>query len=198
MGKSSKSQELSNVDVVVLALFFLGGDTEAVDTEDIAMKANQLAPGRFTWTKHPDQVNLEHVRVRLSDAKNNNEDGRVDGGGPAGWHLTAEGTRWARAQRGRLASSLDERKRVDQQSKRRLHLEKTRILGLPAWRKFSSGQSVGRREAEAVFRLNDYVRGPRRRLLIDRVASLLLHDEQLGSFATQMATLASEGQEGSE
>lgn len=33
-------QELSNVEVVVLAAYVLGGDQTPVDTEDVAMKAN--------------------------------------------------------------------------------------------------------------------------------------------------------------
>ena len=42
---------LSNHEIVTLALYLLGGDTQYVDTEDIAVKANEVAPGRFTWRR---------------------------------------------------------------------------------------------------------------------------------------------------
>ena len=47
-------------------MYLLGGETRRVDTEDIAVKANELAPGRFAWKKYPDQINLEaHSSVPL-------------------------------------------------------------------------------------------------------------------------------------
>jgi len=39
----------ANREIVTLAVYLLGGDAHWVDTEDIAKKANELAPGRFTW-----------------------------------------------------------------------------------------------------------------------------------------------------
>ena len=39
---------LSNHEIVTLAVYLLGGDTQHVDTEAIAVKVNELAPGRFT------------------------------------------------------------------------------------------------------------------------------------------------------
>jgi hypothetical protein len=60
---------LSNHEIVTLAVYLLGGDTQYLDTEDIAVKANEIAPGRFTWRKYSDQINIENVRAFLSDAK---------------------------------------------------------------------------------------------------------------------------------
>ena len=60
---------LSNHEIVTLAVYLLGGDTQYVDTEDAAVKANELAPGRFTWRKYRDQINIENVRTFLSDAE---------------------------------------------------------------------------------------------------------------------------------
>jgi hypothetical protein len=53
--KSYKTREqkgLSNHEIVTLAVYLLGGDTQHVDTEDIAVKANEIAPRRFTWRLH--------------------------------------------------------------------------------------------------------------------------------------------------
>ena len=41
------AKRLNNQEIVTLSVFLLGGDTALIDTEDIAVKANELAPGRF-------------------------------------------------------------------------------------------------------------------------------------------------------
>ena len=40
-----------------------------VDTEDIAVKANELAPGKFTWIRYRDQINIHVIKTHLWDAK---------------------------------------------------------------------------------------------------------------------------------
>lgn len=59
----------SNHEIVTLAVYLLGGEAKVIDTEDVAVKANEIAPGRFTWRKFPEQINIENVRTFLSDAK---------------------------------------------------------------------------------------------------------------------------------
>ncbi|MFZ2068557.1 MAG: hypothetical protein WAV27_21505, partial [Xanthobacteraceae bacterium] len=56
---------LANHEVVVLATYLAGGRTSYTDTEDIAVKANEIAPGRFAWRKYKEQINIETVRKRL-------------------------------------------------------------------------------------------------------------------------------------
>src|SRR5689334_18326851 len=63
--------KLSQAEIVSLAVYRLGGAQRAVDTEDVAVEAHRIAPGRFSWKKYPDQINLELIRVFLSDAKKN-------------------------------------------------------------------------------------------------------------------------------
>jgi hypothetical protein len=60
---------LSNIEIVALAAYLLGGESRYVDTEDIAVKANELAPGRFTWVKYPEQINIHAIKTHLWDAK---------------------------------------------------------------------------------------------------------------------------------
>jgi hypothetical protein len=196
-GATKTSRELSNVEVVVLAVYVLGGDQTPVDTEDAAMKANELAPGRFNWLKYPDQVNLEHVRVRLSEAKQPKHGSLLTGGGPKGWHLTPAGAAWAsrnihRAAAGSAGKDLMDR---DQTLRRRLRNEEVRIRGLPACTKFMAGEGVSLREAEAVFRVSEYVQGDRRKQLVDRGRSLFIHDEELSPFVEAMAKIVMKGGE---
>ena len=51
----------SQAEMVTLAVYRLGGAQRAVDTEDVAVEAHKLAPGRFSWRKYPDQINLELI-----------------------------------------------------------------------------------------------------------------------------------------
>jgi hypothetical protein len=184
------TQELSNVEIVILSAYVLGGDQVPVDTEDVAMKANELAPGRFTWRKYPEQVDLEPVRKRLSDALSSEHGGLLAGGVTRGWYLTPAGVAWASQNIHRAASGSASRERVDRDLKRRRRNEQVRMKDLSAWAKFATGQDVSRREAEAVFRVSEYVRGFRRQQLIDRGRTLFQEDKELGPFVEAMAEIA--------
>lgn len=187
MSSAGQSQELTNIKLVVLALWVLGGDAGPVGTEDVAMKAHELAPGRFSWRKYPEQVSLEHVRVYLSDAKKPKYGTLVGGDGTRGWHLTSSGTRWAAARGATITSGMAGRDRVDRDAEERRRLERIRLAGLPAHTKYLQGSTVHIREAEAVFRINEYVNPARKKLLVDRMCSLFDLDEQLGQFVEDMA-----------
>src|SRR5256885_16251843 len=43
---------LANHELVVLAAYLAGSASGYSDTEDIAIKANTIAPGRFAWRKY--------------------------------------------------------------------------------------------------------------------------------------------------
>ena len=103
-GESLTSQSTAP-EVAAVALFLLGGATNVIDTEDIAVKAHAIAPGRFAWRKYPDLVNLELVRVALSDARKRENGALVSGKGKSGWSLTPAGARWCEAQAKSLLGS---------------------------------------------------------------------------------------------
>src|SRR5262249_50821616 len=87
---------LTNPQIVTLAVYLLGGDRSTVDTEDVAVMAKELAPGRFTWRRHKAQINLELIRVYLSDAKKVAHGVLLRGSGNSGWALTARGLAFAK------------------------------------------------------------------------------------------------------
>jgi hypothetical protein len=58
-----KAKTLSNHEIVTLAVYLLGGDSKRIDTEDVAVKSNELAPGRFTWRKYADHFAQVFRRV---------------------------------------------------------------------------------------------------------------------------------------
>lgn len=179
---------MTNVELVVLALFDCGGASGRVDTEDVAIRASQLAPGRFSWKKHPQMVNLEHVRVRLSDAKRDAHGRLAGGSGAHGWRLTPAGLEWARQQRGVLApgAGAPEHKKQDMETIHRRAAESVRIRELEAWQSQRRGVRPSRREAEAIFRISSYTPVERRRELIDKLKILFLDDAPLREFLEAM------------
>ena len=187
----SSQSELSNVEVLVLVVHDLGGQERPVDTEDVAVRAREVAPQRFSLLKYPDQVDIERVRKRLSDAKKADQGGMLAGSFKHGWHLTPAGLDWAEQSAHMLKSpdsSLD-RTSTDQQTARKLRVETARLVALDAWAKYSTGDPVSTREAEAVFRLTPYVAQVRREQIIDSTRNLFRHDEQLGPFVEAMAAV---------
>lgn len=87
-------EELSNYQIVTLAVALLCGESEHVHPEDIAVKVQELLPGRFCWRKYPEQIDLDAVRVALRDAKKSKNGTLVTGSNIDGWMLTVNGINW--------------------------------------------------------------------------------------------------------
>jgi hypothetical protein len=175
----------SQAQVVALAVYLLGGAERAIDTEDVAVRAHQLAPGRFAWKKHPEQINLELVRVYLSDAKMKHD--LLLGSGRTGWRLTQHGLKWAEH------ASLDITKfhtaRTREQSRsgsideQRWRRERARILSTAAWKTWQAGnRKIPSADAKEVFRIDSYATGNLREAKITRLRSLFIEDDELAPF----------------
>ena len=94
--RQEKNQTFANHELVTLAVFLLGGDTKPADLEDIAMKANELAPGRFACRKYPAQINIKYVDDSLRDAKKSKNGTYVLKSNKDEWLLTERGLAFAR------------------------------------------------------------------------------------------------------
>jgi hypothetical protein len=180
---------LSNHEIVTLAVYLLGGDTQYVDTEDIAVKANEIAPGRFTWRKYSDQINIENVRAFLSDAKKEKNGAFLRGAGKDGWLLTESGMAFAKARVAALRNVDLSRERLSVKDRRWLQHERTRMLTSEAYMKFSTGQldAITAQEAESFFRLDVYVTGSAREDKIVRALNAFGADPELGSAVKALA-----------
>src|SRR5438876_69882 len=152
MAKSSreKSKELANHEVVAIALMLCGGDAMSVDTEDIAVKANELAPGRFTWRKYPNQINIDTVRKRLWDAATPAKGEYLAGSEREGWMLTSAGLRFATSNIASAESADLSKERLGLKQKQWLRNERARMLSTEAFAKIQNGaaDTVTTREAE--------------------------------------------------
>lgn len=97
-----KKEEISNIDIIIYALYILGGDAQKIHSEDIALECFKLSPSRFSWIKHTKYPSLESVRRPLISARSQ-EGGILVSGRHGktkenqvadGWILTPNGINW--------------------------------------------------------------------------------------------------------
>jgi hypothetical protein len=192
----ARSKDTSGLEVVLLATYMLGGAQKAIDTEDIAIKAHRLAPGRFSWRKHPDQINLELVRVNLSNAKKSENGKFLIGSGRTGWRFTQRGLKWAQRAMPNLKKMRTDITREQSRSgsidEQRWRRERSRITATRAWSMWLEGaRDISEADAKAIFRIDSYAKGDLLETKITRVRSLFLEDEELGPFLDYLITVLS-------
>ena len=177
--------------MVVLATYLAGGRTSYTDTEDIAVKANEIAPGRFTWRKYKEQINIETVRKRLWDAIKPEKGGYLVGSERDGWLLTQTGFKFCKKHLRLLKVSNGTSTRRSQREQTWISRERVRLLAEPAYQKFATGQtkSITPVEAERFFRVDDYVVGAARKTKIERSIAAFAADPLLGEATKRVAEL---------
>lgn len=193
-----KGRMLSGIgqyQVAALALYLLGGHTRRIDTEDIAVKCHELAPGRFCWSKHPEQVNLELVRVALSDAKKKAKGALVLGSGRTGWCLTPAGLQWARGMSPEevVPGSQSDGRTHGPKSPQviRRDRERARILASDAWASWTGGvRPIPRAAWRDLLRIDSYATAEELTVKATRVLALFEDDAELAEFVRALAQLA--------
>lgn len=187
----------SSMEVVTFAVYLLGGASRSVDTEEIAIKAHEMAPSRFSWTRYPEQVNLELVRVFLSDAKKKNF-GWVVGSGKTGWGLTSKGLAWAKSNAGNHDVSEMRPRRAGRSAlpdERRWRREEARLRALEATRAWLIHKKRPTyAQALNVFRIDSYANEEMRQRNIARVLDLFSAEKELLGFLEQAANIVNSGE----
>ena len=192
---SNRDKSFSNHEIVTIAVYLLGGDAQRIETEDIAVKANELAPGRFTWKKYRDQINIENVRTFLSDAKKQKNGTFLLGAGRDGWILTEAGLTFAVKRVNDLNATDLSRKPMSQKQRNWERRERERLFSSDAFAKFTSNHAdaISLQEAESFFRVDAYVVGSARAEKILRTKNLFGEDSELGSLIKLMESRLAKG-----
>lgn len=185
-------KKLANYEIVTLAVFLLGGKSNPIDAEDIAVKANQIAPLRFTWKKYKDQISIDNIRKRLWDAKKAQNGSYLIGSDKQGWQLTEEGLKFAEQNLHRINEAELARKPIDLKEQRLLRSEKERMLSSIAYEKFETDNldAITLQEACAFFRIDEYVVGEARERKILRAINSFSDDLDLKDVVIYLASLA--------
>ncbi len=162
-------KDLSDTDVVVFAVYFAGGEGRFAHGEDIAVAARGLAPGRFSWQRHPDQIDMPMVLKCLTA----NEDHRklVTGSLETGWMLTECGAEFVENYEAELPGPGPLLTRLSDEERRFRPWQTKRIQAHPAYKKIVQGLSkkVTTKEAERFF-------------LLDRTMDMSEKERKLDSF----------------
>lgn len=175
-----KLRELNQKELVTIALYLLNGGTSNVDTEDIAVKAAEIAPGKFSWRKYRDNIDQELVRRALTDARQSYD--YVSGSQREGWMLSPRGLKFAiesKSQKWLKPEEREPEKETIQKNK-----EKERLMATEAYRVFTEKgpdalRDVSIATANDFFRLNEYVTGQARMKKINRLQNLFINDQKL-------------------
>lgn len=185
-------------EVVVLALGDAGGQDGAVDTEDVAMAAFRLAPTSFSWRKYHDQIDLDSVRVSLTDACKDKYGGLVVGSVGKGWYLSDAGADWLRTtgppKRQELGVEVPEKRLDARMESAHLGRELARVKATRAFRQWSEDRQIDTRDAAAVFRIDRYTSRKDRTLKTRRVVEAIDHfgDPEMIAFITMAKEKADE------
>ena len=185
---------LSNREIVVIAAFLVGAQHVSADTEDIAIKASDLAPGRFTWRKYKEQINIETVRKRLWDAAKAEKGAYLIGSERTGWRLTKAGYDFARKHKYTDVLAQPKKSRASQVERSAQTRELKRMMAEPVFNKIrSDGASTATKsDAERFFRIDDYVTGKARAAKIERFRIIASSKTELLDVIDILAALVTE------
>ncbi len=177
---------MTRAEAATIALFRCGGASDSAHTEDVAIKAAELAPGMFSWEKHPQYIDKELVRVALSDARLKKH--YVIGSHDKGWLLTPMGVNYVTTTANDVTAGPVRAGKSAQQHSR----ERNRLLTSEAYQKFAIGDAseISDDEADAFFRLNIYVRGQARIRKVTRIENEFGTDPELGAAVALLAERA--------
>ena len=190
---------VSKREVVVLALEDAGGSTSAIDTEDVAKSAFALAPASFSWRKYDDQIDLDSVRVSLTDAAKPKYGAHVAGSVKAGWHITPAGLAWLTEAGARVRDHLTESQPSGRASARlathHSASEAARVRGSRAFAAWEDGKELPpSRLIAAAFRVDQYTTARDRNLKLNRIVRIAeeLEDRVLLEFVSEVTPLVLE------
>jgi hypothetical protein len=187
----SRQQELAQHEIVALAAYLAGSDRGNVDTEDIAVKANEIAPGRFSWRKYKEQIDLDLIYKHLWDLTKDDKGAYVTGSKKSGWLLTPAGAAFAEREVAKLESLQEARVKRPRNEEAWLNRERNRMLAEQAYRKVREGREseISKVEAEKFFRLDEYVIGAARERKLQQAQNAFQSDNELGEAVTKIASI---------
>lgn len=192
--RKTLSTTLTNHELVVLAAYLAGAESSLADTEDIAIKANELAPGRFSWRKHKEQINIDAVRKRLWDATKPEKGAYLSGSEKIGWRLTKAGFDFAHHHISAGNMAQPNKARASQVERTAHTREIKRMMSEDAFQKIRLGRtaSITKSEAERFFRIDDYVTGKARTAKIERFRIIATNNSELERAISILSRLVGE------
>ncbi len=189
MDTIEKQINFSNYEIITLAIYLLGGESQTIDAEDIAIKSYELSPERFSWRKYPEYISVESVRKRLYETQKDESKCYFTGSDKKGWLLTLRGVQFAKKTLSKNSFTQFSKKTHSLKEKQWLKSEKTRMIASEAFQKIQEKglEIVTQQEVESFFRIDEYVTGEIRERKIARIINNFSDDEILGEVVIALA-----------
>lgn len=175
--------DLSNVQLVALAVFQLGGERKAVDVEDVAVQAYRMTPHKFAWKKYPEMIDKTVVLYAMKDASlPKNGPPMLAGSVKHGYLLTSFGLDWVKSYQEKIDITEVFSFRSNSNLEK-LVLERTRLETTPAYRKFLSNEldSISEGDFQDFTRINEYFPEHARRRRFTIIENAIQDQPQLES-----------------
>ena len=173
--------DLSNPELVAIAVALLGGDIEYVDREEVAIEANEVAPGRFNWRKYPERIDLTTVHFGLQDAAKERQGALLVGDMKRGWMLSPAGLKWIRTlDLGTVEDAPPVKYRKDSIAANQ-EAECARLRSTKAYRLFVDGKSktITLQDFYQFARVNEYFQTKARQRRYAIIGNAVVDDETL-------------------
>lgn len=176
-----QNDDFSNPDLVTMAVALLDGDVEYVDREDIAIKVNEIAPGRFNWRRYSERIDLDAVGGALRNAKKPQNGGLLVGNNTVGWMLSPAGLKWIEdLDLGAVPDMQSIKYRRDSIAANQ-QAECARLRSTQAYKLFSDGESgiIALQDFYQFARVNEYFQSKARQRRYAIIDNAVVDDEAL-------------------
>jgi hypothetical protein len=181
-----KKDLLPNLDIVTIALFILGNGTKSFDKEEIATKADEIAPIRFRWKTNPNMISDGLVWDALSNAR---KKGYVLEN-TTKYLLTIEGVKYAQENIHKIKNYDQTRTRFNKKDKEVYENTKDRILRSSAYLKAKENKlsQIASNEFQNFFRINEYMDKKQIKEKIHKLKNMFINDKDLKNNITEITT----------
>ena len=153
-------KKIKNIELVTLALYQLGGTNKSIDTEDIAVKSDEIDNERFKWRnkKYKKFVDRGLILESLNAARVRKIGSFLKGNDDKGWILTTEGLKFCKNSKHKFNHTVVRKKRLSKVDKKYLIREETRIKNTEAFNKYFYGdkKNITKEEIKMLFKVDDY------------------------------------------
>ena len=173
--------EFSKPQLVTIAVALLNRDIAYVDLEDVALKVNNLAPGRFNWRKHPERIDLATVNFALQDARKTKNGGLVVGNNTNGWMLSPAGLKWIKTVDLDAICDKNSTEHKKGPISANQEIERNRLFNTNAYHLFVGGKSkaITLQDFYEFARVNEYFQTKARQRRYAIVANAVIDDDTL-------------------
>ena len=182
-------EKLNAIETILITIQSLGGMQKALNTEDIAQKANKVSPNSFTWKKYKDQIDLSLIKVSLYQAKKKQ---LISGSEKNGWMLDTKGLDLIGKSKNKkksfkLRSLKDD---IQKQEKEISRITNSKIYQQYIIKKFKPSL----RQMEEIFRVNLYIADTKRKSILNKIVNLCRSNEEIYKFLIKNKQILTKGE----